>query len=281
MSYDLAIWKWAEGIRVVDLQGVLRAIAKDRPHASMARFDCGLVRRVFCERIGCGESDEEDSPVIWDICDYAGVAATWANLSVSWSRVEQVVAQLLRIVTEQGLVLHDYEANELLAGTHVAVTGSLGEVREDQAVAADEGLMPLGEAEIAELRRLAEAGDAAAQFNLGNCCAFGDGVAADPGEAFCWYERSARGGNSDGMFNLAACFHHGEGTARDIAQAVRWYEKAAEEDGVLAPFVLGEIYASGDGVPKDVEKAVAYYRIALQNGHPQARRALRLLGAIE
>jgi TPR repeat protein len=47
----------------------------------------------------------------------------------------------------------------------------------------------------ASIKREAEAGDAAAQFNLGECYANGSGVAVDQAEADKWCERAAAAGH--------------------------------------------------------------------------------------
>ena len=53
-----------------------------------------------------------------------------------------------------------------------------------------------------ELRKKAEAGDAAAQYNLGVMYANGNGVLSDSAEAVRWYRKSAKQGNADAQSNL-------------------------------------------------------------------------------
>jgi TPR repeat protein len=71
-----------------------------------------------------------------------------------------------------------------------------------------------------DLRRLAERGDSAAQFNEGLT------------NEFAW------------------------GVRRDHAKAVRWYRKAAEQGHARAQSKLGNMYANGWGVAKDDAEAV-------------------------
>lgn len=47
------------------------------------------------------------------------------------------------------------------------------------------------ESNLAELRRKAEAGDAKAQYNLGICYTFGQGVPKDAAEAVKWFRKAA------------------------------------------------------------------------------------------
>ena len=56
--------------------------------------------------------------------------------------------------------------------------------------------------DLTETRRLAEQGDADAQYNLGVRYANGEGVLKDEAEAVRWYRLSADQGNADAQFNL-------------------------------------------------------------------------------
>ena len=57
-----------------------------------------------------------------------------------------------------------------------------------------------------EYKRLAEAGNAAAQYNLGLYYDNGTGVAVDKREAVKWYTLAAEAGNVDAQHNLAECY---------------------------------------------------------------------------
>ena len=75
--------------------------------------------------------------------------------------------------------------------------------------------------------RLAEEGDALAQFNLGLLYESGRGVVADPAKAAAWYERAARQGMARAQYNLALLHQTGRGVPQDVAQALFWLEVAA------------------------------------------------------
>jgi serine/threonine protein kinase len=66
-------------------------------------------------------------------------------------------------------------------------------------------------AELAALRRRAEAGDAQAQNDLGVRYGSGDGVPRSDAEAVLWYRRAAEQGNSTAQFNLALMYADGRG----------------------------------------------------------------------
>ena len=57
-------------------------------------------------------------------------------------------------------------------------------------------------APITEIHRLAEQGDADAQYNLGDMYARGDGVPEDDAEAVKWLRLAAEQGHADAQFSL-------------------------------------------------------------------------------
>ena len=85
---------------------------------------------------------------------------------------------------------------------------------------------------IDELKKMAEQGDASAQFDLACCYEAGNGVAQNAAKAVKWYRNSAEQGNAEAQYNLGLCYYHGEGVDQDYAEAVKWYRKAAEQGGV-------------------------------------------------
>ena len=82
---------------------------------------------------------------------------------------------------------------------------------------------------ILELENKAEAGDAFAQFNLGNVYYKGTDVPQDYKEAVKWYTKSAEQGFADAQCSLGSCYEKGEGVNQDIKEAVKWWKKAAEQ----------------------------------------------------
>ncbi|TDP48188.1 Sel1 repeat-containing protein [Zavarzinia compransoris] len=76
---------------------------------------------------------------------------------------------------------------------------------------------------LAELKPLAEAGDAASQFDIGALYDNGLGVIADAVEAARWYQRAARQGDQSAMFNLGVMHEDGIGVARDPVQAYVYF----------------------------------------------------------
>jgi len=75
-------------------------------------------------------------------------------------------------------------------------------------------------------RAAAEAGDKAAQNNLGELYEIGRGVARDVTLAFKWYARAAEAGFAPAQLNLARLYAAGAGVKRDTTSARAWAERA-------------------------------------------------------
>ncbi len=80
--------------------------------------------------------------------------------------------------------------------------------------------------EVAELRRVAEQGDAAAQFDLGLMYLKGEGVPQDHAEAVKWYRRAAEQGLAEAQFNLGLMYDKGEGVPQDYVAAHMFFNLA-------------------------------------------------------
>jgi hypothetical protein len=72
------------------------------------------------------------------------------------------------------------------------------------------------------LRRLAESGDAAAQFAVGAHYATGDGVTQDYSEAVRWFTRAAQQGHVVAQGTLGAYYWNALGVHQDLNQAYFW-----------------------------------------------------------
>lgn len=83
------------------------------------------------------------------------------------------------------------------------------------------------EGDVESVRKRAEAGDAAAQRNLGYRYSLGVDVEKDESLAFEWTKKAAEQGDAKAMFNLANDYAKGQGVGADAAEALGWYRKAA------------------------------------------------------
>jgi hypothetical protein len=94
--------------------------------------------------------------------------------------------------------------------------------------------------------RLAEQGDAFAQYRLGRFYAQQDGKQAP--ESVRWYKKSFEGlrrlaetGNGQAMYVLGVMYAYGRGVARDTEQARRWLTHAIEQKVSAAQPVLAKL----------------------------------------
>lgn len=131
---------------------------------------------------------------------------------------------------------------------------------------------------VKKLTKLAEQGDARAQFYLAQQYAKGDGVAQDEMLAISWYKKSAENGNELAQLMMAALCRDGlGGEPKDIAKSIYWYKKAATQGNVKGQVALGDIYGLGlGGIPKDYSTALNWYRQAADKSDVSAQFNLGL-----
>lgn len=125
--------------------------------------------------------------------------------------------------------------------------------------------------DVEKLRQRAEAGNAAAQLDLGWLHENGDGVPQDDSEAVKWYRKAAEQGLPTAQSNLGMMLMEGRGGPADRAAGLEWFRKAAHQGHSMASFNLGLAYFNGDGVPKDFAVAIRWFRKAADNGEPNTQ----------
>lgn len=126
-------------------------------------------------------------------------------------------------------------------------------------------------AHIEKALRSAEAGDAAAQCDIGTRYHLGWGFAKDADAALRWYRRSAESGFLKAALNLGVALMESSDTA---PEAISWLLRAAEGDQAAAFHALGVCYANGTGVKADQTRAAEYFLRAATAGHDVAQHAL-------
>ena len=124
----------------------------------------------------------------------------------------------------------------------------------------------------------AEQGNVKAQYNLGYCYYYGQGVSQSYPEAVKWYRKAAQQGDADAQFWLGFCYENGQGVPESYSEAVKWYRKSAEQGYADAQFWLGVCCEFGNGVPQSYSEATKWYRKAAEQGQQDAKDALKRLG---
>jgi TPR repeat protein len=166
---------------------------------------------------------------------------------------------------------------------------------------------PGGEELLNDCMKLANQGDARAQYELGNMYARGHEVAIDVQAAEAWYLKSANLGDAQAQYALGALYEDLPGTApgnsapsyntvpelsglNELAaqanlgttfdlciqigdgpiEAIKWYRLAAAQGHTGAQLKLGNIYELGRGVPQDDMLAYMWFDIAAKQGREES-----------
>lgn len=90
-------------------------------------------------------------------------------------------------------------------------------------------------------------------------------------------QRLADNGDADAQWQMGVRFHNGEDVPRDDAQAMQWFQRAAEQGNVAAQRALGAYYFAGRGVPTDFSKAYFWSAIAGAQGDEMSKSRLPVL----
>lgn len=130
--------------------------------------------------------------------------------------------------------------------------------------------------ELEQLQKAAQAGQSAAQFDLGSRYLYGDGVVADDFEAARLFREAALQGNNNAQYNLGVMYMQGKGVIADLPQAVEWFLKAANQGDAPAQFTMATLNANGQGVPQDPLQAHMWFTLAASSGHRAAAANLVL-----
>jgi len=86
-------------------------------------------------------------------------------------------------------------------------------------------------------------------------------------------------GDADAQWQMGVLYHNGEGVPRDDEQAMQWFLRAAEQGHVIAQATLGAYYWAGRGVPQDLSKAYLWSYIALAQGDENSKSRLEGLAS--
>ena len=81
---------------------------------------------------------------------------------------------------------------------------------------------------VACFQKAAYLGSAWGVCNLAICTEQGDGVAADPEQAFWLYQQAVEMGSLNALCCLGVCYEYGTGTVKNEKQAFSLYQKAAD-----------------------------------------------------
>jgi TPR repeat protein len=92
-------------------------------------------------------------------------------------------------------------------------------------------------------------------------------------------QKLAEAGDADAQWQMGVRYHDGEGVAHDDAQAVQWFQLAAEQGNVAAQGALGAYYWRGRGVPADLSRAYFWSAIAMAQGDEMSKSRIEGLSS--
>ena len=124
-------------------------------------------------------------------------------------------------------------------------------------------------------KKLAEGGDATAQFSLGlrystQTTYFVIG-SKDDAESAKWFSKAADQGFTNAQIEIGRAYYFGRGVVEDKYKAVNWFRKAAEQGSVQGELYLGLCYKYGDGVPMNADEAVKWLTQAANQNDASAQ----------
>ena len=93
-------------------------------------------------------------------------------------------------------------------------------------------------ADLDEVRKAAQEGNARAQNSLGVLYVKGDGVEQNAKEAVRWFRRAAKQGHVGSQYNLGLLYFAGKNSDRAKQEAAKWFQKAAENGHTKAQLSL-------------------------------------------
>ena len=137
--------------------------------------------------------------------------------------------------------------------------------------------LPLAERDeaTAELKQLADEGDAYAQYFLGQLYRDGGLLIPDTKLAADWFYKAAYDHNlTVAQYQLGKLLLSGDAEISDPARGIEWLEVAAENGSDCAAYRLGKEHLKGEHMKKDVGKAVKYLTDAANNDNQYAQYLL-------
>lgn len=102
---------------------------------------------------------------------------------------------------------------------------------------------------------------------------------APPATTLAGLRRLAEQGDATAQFALGARYATGEGVKQDYSEALRWFSKAAQQGHVTSQATLGAYYWAGRGVPQDLSKAYFWALLADSGGDQGSKYRLPVLAS--
>ena len=84
----------------------------------------------------------------------------------------------------------------------------------------------------------------------------------------------AQAGDAQAQYELGEAYYQGYGIEENLAEALKWYRKAAAKDNLEAIYSIGYMYDEGEAVKEDNVEAMKWLLKAAEKGHLLAHIAM-------
>ena len=125
-----------------------------------------------------------------------------------------------------------------------------------------------------ELERLADRGDAHAQYLMGQLYQGGPLLIPDSQRAKDWFVQAAEHGLPEAQYALGKLFLSDDMEVRDPDEGIRWLKQAAQSGNHYAAYRLGKEYLEGNAVNKDAARAADWFTQSAEAGNQYAQYML-------
>ena len=116
-----------------------------------------------------------------------------------------------------------------------------------------------------------------AQFRLGMCYRFGEGVPKDETKAIEYLLSSAKGGNKFAQCEVGAAYFYGQGVNQDYCEAVKWLKESADKGNLTAMHNYAYCLLNGCGCEKNEPEAFNIFKTAATYGYADSQYMMGLL----
>lgn len=91
-------------------------------------------------------------------------------------------------------------------------------------------------------------------------------------QVFSLYARAAEAGNAAAQYNVAMMYANGEAVNVDYQQSLYWFQKSSDQNFAPAKYRLGELYFFGmGGLQSDIEAAIGLFQHGAELGDTDAQ----------
>ena len=132
-----------------------------------------------------------------------------------------------------------------------------------------------------ELDRLAENGNAEAQYKMGIFLSTGKDIEKDAEEGFKWFLKAAEQGHPGAQYAVALSYHLGVVNTnydtvvhKNETEVFKWLTKAANQGEQDAMIDLANCYREGVGTAVDYKKAAKLVRKSAESGYSRGQYAM-------